>query len=427
VEHGLDPALLALFGGAVALWALFGRVLSRRAISAPMVFVAVGLLVANPPLSIVDVHISGSALRELTELTLALLLFSDAARVKLRALRHDAGVPVRLLAVGLPLTIGLGTLVGAALLPGIGVWAVMVIAAAVAPTDAALGLPVVEDERVPSRIRRILNVESGLNDGIATPFVTCAIAGAAAEFDGNVTAAVRTALVDLAIGVGVGIAVGLVLGRLVRVALDRGWTSPNLRGPAVVAFALLAFALAKVLDGNGFIAAFVGGLAFGATLPDESRDATLEFDSVTGEFASWAVWFLFGTVLVGVLDATTWQTVVVAVLALTLFRMLPVAIALVGTGLDRTTVAFVGWFGPRGLASVVFAILAADGLQGEVRATVVATIALTVVASVVAHGVSAAPLARRYGARAKALSGAAPEQQAVPDLTPRQVITRAER
>lgn len=423
MEHGVDPGLLALFAGTVVLWALLGGALSRRAISAPMVFVAVGVLIANPPLSLVDVRISGTALRELTELTLALLLFSDAARVKLRALRHDTGVPVRLLAIGLPLTIGLGTLVGSALLPGLGVWAVMVIAAAVAPTDAALGLPVVEDEHVPQRIRRILNVESGLNDGIATPFVTCAIAGAAAEFDGNIGGAVRTALVDLAIGVGVGIVIGLACGWLVRTALERGWTTVSLRGPAVVAFALLAFSLAKVLDGNGFIAAFVGGLAFGATLADERRDATLEFDGVTGEFASWAVWFLFGTVLLGALDATTWRTVAVAVLALTLFRMLPVAIALVGTGLDRTTVAFVGWFGPRGLASVVFAILAYDGLHGSMAATVVATIALTVVGSVVAHGVTAGPLARRYGARVTALTA---EQEPVPHLATRTVVTRVD-
>lgn len=423
MEHGIEPGLLALFGGTVALWALVGGALSRRTISAPMVFVGVGLLVANPPLSLVDVRISSTALRELTELTLALLLFSDAARVNLRALRHDTGVPVRLLAVGLPLTIGLGTLVGGVLLPGLGAWAVMVIAAAVAPTDAALGLPVVEDERVPRRIRRILNVESGLNDGIATPFVTCAIAGAAAEFDGNISGAVGTAVVDLAIGVGVGIGIGLVFGRLMHLAIRRGWTRASLRGPAVVAFALLAFALAKVLDGNGFIAAFVGGLAFGATLADDNREATLEFDGVSGEFASWAVWLLFGTVLVGALDATTWRTVAVAVLALTVFRMVPVALALVGTGLDRTTVAFVGWFGPRGLASVVFAILAADGLHGEMAATVVATIALTVVASVVAHGVTAGPLARRYGARVAALAA---EQQPVPDLATRSVVTRAD-
>ncbi len=424
MEHGVDPALLALFGGTVVLWVLVGGALSRRAVSAPMVFVAVGLLVANPPLALVDVRISGTALRELTELTLALLLFSDAARVNVRALRHDTGVPVRLLGIGLPLTIGLGTLVGSALLPGLGAWAVMVIAAAVAPTDAALGLPVVEDEHVPGRIRRILNVESGLNDGIATPFVTCAIAGAAAEFDGNVGGAVRTALVDLAIGVGIGLVIGLVCGRLMRAATERGWTTASMRGPAVVAFALLAFGLARVLDGNGFIAAFVGGLAFGSTLAESNRDSTLEFDGVTGEFASWAVWFLFGTVLVGALDATTWRTVAVAVLALTLFRMLPVALALLGTGLDRTTVAFVGWFGPRGLASVVFAILAADGLHGPMAATVVATIALTVVASVVAHGVTAGPLARRYGTRVGPLAA---ERQAVPDLATRSVVARADR
>jgi len=423
VSEGLSPEVLATGAGVIAGWTLLGRAFERRVISAPMVFVAVGLAVANAPLSLVHVNISSGSLLTLTELTLALLLFSDAARVNVRAFRHDAGVPVRLLLIGLPLTIAFGTLVGAALLPGIGIWAVVVIAAAVAPTDAALGAPVVEDPHVPRRIRRILNVESGLNDGIATPFVACAIAGAAAELS-EPGPGVANALTDLLIGVVVGIVVGLTLGLLLRWASRAGWTNAGLRGPAVVAFAVLAYSLSLVVGGNGFIAAFVGGLAFGTTLDSDQREATLEFDGVTGELASWVVWFAFGTVLVHALDATTWRTVAFALLALTVLRMVPVALCLLGTGLDASTVAFVGWFGPRGLASIVFGLLAFDGLAGPTGATVVATVAATVLGSVVAHGMTARPFARRYGARMARRARPDSEAGSVPALAARSVITR---
>ena len=193
----------------------------------------------------------------------------------------------------------------------------------------------------------------------------------------------------------------------------------------MLALALMAYALAIEIGGNGFIGAFVGGLAFGTVVHDpEQQETTLDFDAQTGELLSLIVWFIFGAVLVTALDATTWQTGVFVILALTVARMVPVAIALLGERFNRVTVAFMGWFGPRGLASVVFAVIAYDSLEGAESKTVLAAITLTVLVSVVAHGFSAAPLSRRYGDYVAALADDRQELKAVPTLASRPQTTR---
>jgi sodium/hydrogen antiporter len=410
VEHGLDTELIVVVAASFIAWTLVSARLERLDISAPMAFVVLGLVLASDPLSLIDVDIHSETLRSLAEITLALLLFSDAARVDLRALRRDADVPVRLLLLGLPLTIGLATLLAVVLFPDLNPWAAAAIAASVAPTDAALGAQVVEDRHVPSRIRRVLSVESGLNDGIATPFVTFFVAGAVSETVAQSSLSLGGAANDLLLGVIAGVAVGLGGALAHAFATRMNWAALARRGMTVVALALLAYAVAIELDGNGFIAAFVGGLGFGTVGPAREKDASLELDAQAGELLSLLVWFLFGTVVVAALEATTWHSVAFAVLALTLARMLPVALALTGTGSSRSTVAFIGWFGPRGLASIVFGLIAFDSLTGPDAEVVIAAVALTVLLSVVAHGVTARPLARRYGALEAASPGATPSR-----------------
>ena len=426
--HELDTELIVAIAASVVLWGVFSARLEVFNVSAPIAFVVAGLVLANRPLSAVDVHVRSESLRTLAEVTLALLLFSDAARVNLRVLRHDARVPLRLLLIGLPLTIALGTAIAVLLFPDLDPWAAAVIAAAVAPTDAALGAQVVGDRRVPQRIRRVLNVESGLNDGIATPFVSFFIAGAVADTVAHSTASLDGALGELGIGVLVGAAVGLGGGLLVTFSTSRGWASPSYRGIGALALALVAYALAIELGGNGFIAAFIGGLAIGSVLPEREQKTTLDFDAQAGELLSLVVWFLFGTALVTALDGATWRTAVFAILALTVVRMVPVAIALIGSRLTPMTVAFIGWFGPRGLASVVFGLIAFDSLHGSEAKGVLAAVALTVLLSVVAHGLTASPLASRYGDRIAALARNAAERVPVPALAPRpRSIRRASR
>jgi sodium/hydrogen antiporter len=397
MEHGLDTEVIAIFALAVGVWALVSAQLERLSITPALAFVAVGLLVANPPLSLVDIEPSSEHVRSLAEVTLALVLFTDAALVDVRRLRADSRVPLRLLLIGLPLTVAAGVGLALALFADLDPWVCAVIAAAVAPTDAALGAPLMTDHRIPARVRRELNVESGLNDGLITPVVTFVVAGAVAEVASRPELSPGTAVADLALGVLVGVGVGVLAGTALRRARRASWATEGAETVAVLGLGLLAYAAAVEAGVNGFVAAFVGGMAFGAAR--RATDDVLGFASEAGEVLAIVVWFVFGAIAVPVLDGAPWSVAVFAVLALTVGRMVPVAVALAGTGLSRPTVAFLGWFGPRGLATVVFALIAYDELgPGETRATMLAAIVATVLLSVVAHALTARPLGGRYAA-----------------------------
>jgi NhaP-type Na+/H+ or K+/H+ antiporter len=390
----MDAAAITLVALVVFGWGVFSARLGKADLSAPIVFVVVGVLLSEV-MDVIHPDVSDETIKVLAELTLVLVLFADAARVGLRELRSDLGLYARLLGLGLPLTILAGTISAMVLFDGMGFWVALLIGAALAPTDAALGASVMTDPAVPMRVRRVLNVESGLNDGIATPVVTVAIAGAALE--GAHAPSVGGALVDLAIGLAVGIAVGLIGGRAMRMARRRDWASEDLAGPAVLALSLVAYAGTLVLDGNGFVAAFVGGLLFGNFAGRGGAKEVFYVEQTAG-LISLMTWLLFGAVAVPIVwREAEWQIVVYAVLSLTIIRMLPVLLSLLGSGLSRPTVAFVGWFGPRGLASIIFALIALEDLHG-VADLAVAVIGTTVLLSVLAHGLSAKPLAARFGA-----------------------------
>jgi NhaP-type Na+/H+ or K+/H+ antiporter len=425
MEHELDVAVVTVVAASALLWSLLAARLERLNISAPMAFVVLGLVSTHGPLSVIEIQVGSSTARSIAEITLALVLFVDASRVNVRKLRHDAVLPIRLLAVGLPLTIALGFVVAAGLYGGTGLWVVAVIAAAVAPTDAALGAGIMQDPRVPGRIRRVLNVESGLNDGIATPFVGIFLAGAAASEAVHGAGGVGAAVIDLVGGVGVGIGIGVGAALLMRAAASRGYSATAFRPLTPLAVALLAYAGTVEIGANGFIAAFVAGMAFGSAIPPE-LEPTVEFTNVVGEVLSLLVWFLLGAaMLVPAFQDAEWQDAVFVVLALTVVRMVPVAIACVGLGLDRRTVAFIGWFGPRGLASVIFALLAFDTLEPADGNRVLAAVTITVVASVVAHGMTASPFAARYGAAVAAFHPDGPEHVPAPELPARGLPGRA--
>src|SRR6478672_496186 len=388
----------------VYLWGTLSARFERADLTAPIVFVGVGALLGQ--LGVVNGTAAPETLRPLVELTLVWVLFCDAARVPLRDLREDLGRCIRLLGIGLPLTILAGWGVAAWLFPHGGVWLALLVGAALAPTDAALGVPMATNPVVPVRIRRLITVESGLNDGIATPVVLSALSGAA-EAEGLAGAeGTGSALAQLAVGAAVGAATGLAGGTMLKVARARGWTAEDFAGIAVLALAVSAYALALISHGNGFIAAFVAGLTFGAAAGPRGASELLFLEQASG-LISLLVWMLFGATAVPiVVDRLTVSSIVYAVLSLTLVRMVPVALATIGAGLDRRTILFVGWFGPRGLASLVFALLAVEQL-GSSAAPAVSVIAVTVALSVIAHGASAGPLAARYG-RAAAAQGVEP-------------------
>jgi NhaP-type Na+/H+ or K+/H+ antiporter len=413
----MDAAAATLIATAIFAWALSSARFARADLSAPIVFVAVGLVLSEVT-HVIEPDFSHEAVKVIAEVTLVWVLFADAARVRLPDLRADLDLYVRLLAVGLPLTIAAGTLLAMGMFDGMGVWTALLVGAALAPTDAALGAAVMADPAVPERVRRVLNVESGLNDGIATPVVTVAIAGAAAAASVEGPPHLGGAFVDLAIGLLGGVSVGVVGGLAMRTARRRGWATEDIAGPGVLALALAAYAGTLWLGGNGFVAAFVAGLAFGNVAGRGGVQEVFYVEQTAG-LVSLVTWLIFGAVAVPtVIDHTSWKVVGYAILSLTVVRMVPVALALAGSGLSPPTVSFIGWFGPRGLASIIFAVIALEDLHAGADQAV-AVIGMTVLLSVLAHGLSARPLAARYGSSVAHLAppaGAGPTQPAVRGL-----------
>jgi NhaP-type Na+/H+ or K+/H+ antiporter len=394
-----DATLIAL-SAVLFCWAILSERLAARNLTGPLVLLIAGFLLGNPSWGIVSVDIESSTVHHLAEITLALLLFADASAVPLAAARHDLPLTSRLLGIGLPLSIILGTVAAIVVFPDLPVALAGLIGASLAPTDAALSASVIADERLPIGVRRVLNVESGLNDGIATPVVTFFIASTAAvlgvveqEFDDGIGA-----LGQLALGIAVGTILAFSGGRLIGLAHQRGWIQHGFRRLATLSLAVLAFLVASELGGNPFVAAFVGGLVFGASAPSDAAES-IELTELTGGLLSLTLWFIFGAgFVVPALEQFDLSTALYALLSLTVIRMVPVAISLLGSSADRATVLFVGWFGPRGLASVVFALLAIEELGGSDPRVLVAvdTIAITILLSVVAHGLTARPLTSRY-------------------------------
>ncbi|HYN65394.1 MAG TPA: cation:proton antiporter [Ornithinibacter sp.] len=400
----------------VLAFAATARALGRLDVSAPMAFVVAGagLSLAAPALD----EIAKEGLTLLTEMTLALILFHDAAQVRPRRIAADRGLVARLLLVGLPLTMAAGWLLGVVLFPGLPTMMLLLLAAAVAPTDAGLGAATVLNPVVPVRVRRMLNVESGLNDGLCTPFVLFAIAALAGEEGLGPVESIWAALGDLAVGIAVGIAVGAGAGLILGWSREHGLSSRHTRPLAALVLPVIAYFGAELAGGNAFVAAFVAGSAFAGVARWAEEEETLELTEALADPLGFAVWFAFGFIAVPVLvENVGWAEVTFSVLALTLLRMVPVALALLGTGLRAPTVAFVGWFGPRGLASVVFTLLALEALELDANLTrVVATICLTVLLSVLAHGFSADPLSARYGAWAQRTR---PTQEMLDSIEPR--------
>jgi NhaP-type Na+/H+ or K+/H+ antiporter len=415
---------LAIVAALIFAWGALSARLERFDVTAPIIFVVAGWVLTHGPLAPLGYTPPNELIKAMAEITLVVVLFCDASRVGLHELRTDLGLYLRLLLVGLPLTIGLGTLLALAV-PGItNIWLALLVGAALAPTDAALGAGMMANPSVPARIRRLINVESGLNDGIATPFVSIALAGAATADHVSGAPSAAKAVAELGLGIVVGVAVGGMGGLLVRVARTRNWASEAFAGSAVLALAVCAYACALALHGNGFIAAFIGGLAFG-TAGGQRGAPLVPFAEEVGALVSLLVWLSFGAVALGpAASHLNWQIVVYAVLSLTLIRMLPVAVVLIGTRLGRPTVAFVGWFGPRGLASVVFALLALEDLGESAAEPAVTIIGFTVLLSVVAHGITAEPLAVRYAA-VLSRAAAGPAHAGRPELPARRLIRRA--
>lgn len=389
---------LAVVAALIVVWAVISGRAEKVGITAPMVFAVGGLALGGE--HALHISLSASTIKITAEITLVLILFSDAARLRLTSLRHDMGLPVRLLGIGLPLTVALGAIFAAGLFRGLGTWLAILVAACLAPTDAGLGAGIVTNSAVPSRVRRALNVESGLNDGIVAPLVSVAVAVLIGQSD-NWSHSLLHALRDIGVGAIIGIGVGLATGWLLALAVRRGWAEPGTAAIATPASAIGTYALAVALHGNGFVGAFLAGLCFGIFRHRVSPRA-LDLTEGAGQLLASLVWFAFGAAMLRptLSNPDLLRCVAYAAASLTIVRMVPVFAALYRTHLGVATSAFIGWFGPRGLASVIFALLAFEELGRQAEA-LLNVVSITVACSIILHGVSANPLIARYGHLAK--------------------------
>lgn len=417
-------AEILIVAAAIYGYAMISERSAMSPITAPMVFTSVGLIVGVGGLGWFDLDLEGESAAILVEATLVLVLFVDAVRIDLRALRRESGIPARLLGVSLPLSIIVGTALAVLLFDGLNLAEAALLAAILAPTDAALGQAVVSDQRLPVRVRQSLNVESGLNDGIMVPVVTVLIAVAASEA-GDTSNLGWGEFVGRQIGFGLlaGVAIGAVGAWMLHRQASRDQVEGVFRQLATIAIAAAAFAAASLLDGNGFIAAFVAGLSFGQVARADCEDVA-DFTQDEGELLTAITFVTFGAVLVGPhLDALNWQIALYAIASLTIVRMVPTLISMGGTGTLLETRLFAGWFGPRGLASILFALIVIEEHHTPATEQIFTVAMWTVLASVYLHGLTASPWTGRLAERLRAGPEDMPEKGPMGELATRRKIS----
>ena len=397
----MDTSTFVLLAAFILAFGLISGRLHKSVITPPMIFVTFGLLVGPVALGVIRLDFQSNVIHILAEATLILVLFTDASRIDLSILRREYHLPMRLLGIGLPLTIALGAVIAAAVFDSLSFWEAAVVAAILAPTDAALGQVVVSSPRVPVRIRQALNVESGLNDGLALPFVLIflSLAGASQQTE-SLSFWLKYGAAQLIFGPVVGIAVGFIGGRLVQWGARTKWMNISFQQLSALALSFLSFAGAELIGGNGFIAAFFAGLTVGNT-SSAICDCLYEFAEAEGQLLALLAFLAFGAADIWpALEHINWMIVLYGVLSLTLVRMIPVSISLLGSGLRPASHMFLGWFGPRGLASILYVFVVLERVSIQEQDEIFSIVIMTVLISVFAHGLSALPGASWYASRA---------------------------
>jgi sodium/hydrogen antiporter len=387
---------LAIFVSLFFLYSLISQRVEQTILTAPIVFTVAGMLMFPASPAILGIGVNAGILSWLAEIGLVLLLFTDASRTGLNVLRTIGNLAVRLLSIGMLLTILFGAVAARLVFPDLTNWEAGILAAVLAPTDAGLGQIVVNNPRVPVPIRQALNVEAGLNDGLCVPFLMFFIALAAAKTEGGAASLTQFIVEQLGYGVLVGGGIGIAGGWLLGLARHRGWMAESFQQIGVVALPVLCLVVSEMAGASMFIAAFVAGLAVQIGFKEVGQHS-VQFAEEWGQLFNLSVFFLFGLVAVQAWPQLNLAVVLYAVLSLTVVRMLPVAIALIGTRLSLASVVFMGWFGPRGLASIVLGLVYLEQevhLPGE--ATIRLALIVTVLLSIFAHGFSATPGIRLY-------------------------------
>lgn len=404
---------IAIFIILVFFFTLISKRIEKTIFTAPMIFTMGGIIVYMllPNLSNREVH--NEAVLMIAELTLALLLFTDATHIDLRKLLKETTFPLRLLGIGMPLTILIGALVAVIIFPGFSIWEAALLAVILAPTDASLGQVIVKSRIVPERIRQALGVEAGLNDGLSMPFFSLFIGLAIAADPFSAGNWLIYTGEQIGFGLLTGIVVGWIGGWLLGEAGKRDWIDEPLQQLGLLSLAFACYGGAGLIGGNGFIAAFVGGLLVKRGFED-ARFHAAEFNEAWGQLLNFFVFFIFGMIAAPLIPAFEGTMLIFAALSLTIVRMLPVAIAMLGARLKPASVLFLGWFGPRGLASIVLGLIFLEHESHLVyENTIIIAVAATVLLSIFAHGISALPGMKWYAKQIQDLDDTAPELQDV--------------
>lgn len=385
---------LLILAAFILIYSLFATRFEKTALSGPFLALIVGFIFGPLVLGLLDIKIASEDYRLIAELALALVLFTDASKANLRVLENNYTLPTRMLIIGLPLTIVFGMAGGFLIFKDFSWIELGILATILAPTDAALGKAVVINKSVPSKIREALNVESGLNDGIAVPVLFLFMAFTTLETGTGAGFTYGLGLFVREIGVGLVVGIGITFGIewLIRYANERNWISESWKPFVIIALAITCFTVAQVAGGSGFIACFSGGFLYGIlNRKHKIKTDLLESAEGAGDTMSLITWLIFGALVIApFLQSFTWDVVIYALLSLTIIRIIPVLISLTGTSTSWKEKLFMGWFGPRGLASIVFAVIILD-VDLPHRPTIILTIVCTILFSVILHGLTAKP------------------------------------
>jgi NhaP-type Na+/H+ or K+/H+ antiporter len=412
--------LLGIFLTVVYLFSLISKRAQKTILTAPIVFTLAGMFAYLVLPDTSQATINNKAVLVIGEITLALVLFSDALRINLRRVMREYQLPSRLLGIGMPLTIILGGLVALALFSDFSIWEAAILATILAPTDASLGAAIMHSKRVPAIIRRALNLESGLNDGLSIPLLMLFIGLASVTSPGQDRSWIVFTAQQIGFGLLVGLVIGWLGGWLAANAEKKGWMTKSAQQLALVAIAILSWWLAeKVIGGNGFIAAFIAG-ALVREGYQEAHERMQEFSEAWGDLLIYLIFFFFGLMAMPQLENLIGSYWIYALLSVTLVRMLPVGLAMLGTRLHISSILFLGWFGPRGLASIILGLIFLEQKTNlSVEPVIILAVISTVLLSIFAHGISAAPAINLYARRTAAMAPNSLERQKIDEMDQR--------
>jgi NhaP-type Na+/H+ or K+/H+ antiporter len=381
MDLGFGEALL-VFGSLLAVAAALSGVMRGTVLSISILSVALGIALAA--FDVVSVDARDTAVVNLVQLALVLTLFSDGMFVERELLRRHWSPVARAIVIAMPVTLVLLALAAHGLFDQLGWAEAFLLAAVLTPTDPVVTSTVVTAQRVPPEVRHTLNLESGLNDGLALPFVLFFLVLAAPG--GNAGGEAAKLVGEAAFGALVGVVVGFVGGRLHH-RLPGGGLTPRYEGIYALGFGLFAFGLADVTIGNGLIAAFVAGIAMGAA-EEQVPQAFVEFAENVSAISQVITFFVFGALIVATgYDAGIWQLALFIAFALLVARPAAVLLSFLRETLPRPLKLFIAWFGPKGVASMLFALLVlkSDVAEGSLIFNIAA---ITILASIVAHGLT---------------------------------------